>query len=155
MNRVDGSGGGTELTSESLSKLDPRLAVPSYDRTSLGRGIVHIGVGSFHRAHQAMYLDDLCVEGLTDWSITGAGVLPGDAAMAAALEPQDYLYTRITRDATDTTVRVLGTIVDYVLASPSLDPLIEHIAVRGIRGYRAWSATPPPRWARWPDDPEL
>jgi mannitol 2-dehydrogenase len=133
MNRVDGSGGGTELTSESLSKLDPRLAVPSYDRTSLGRGIVHIGVGSFHRAHQAMYLDDLCMQGLTDWSITGAGVLPGDAAMAAALEPQDYLYTRITRDATDTTVRVLGPIVDYVLASPSLDPLIERIADPGTR----------------------
>ena len=128
MQREDGSETGTELSSESLHILDPRLAVPSYDRTALGRGIVHIGVGSFHRAHQAMYLDDLCEDGLADWSITGAGVLPGDAAMAAALEPQDYLYTRITRDAADTSARVLGAIVDYVLATPDLDPLVERIA---------------------------
>ncbi len=128
MHRDDGSGSGTELSSKSLQKLDPRLAVPSYDRTSLGRGIIHIGVGSFHRAHQAMYLDDLCRDGLTDWSITGAGVLPGDAAMAAALKPQDYLYTRITRGTHETTVRILGAIVDYVLASPDLTPLVERIA---------------------------
>jgi len=133
MHRYHGSGRGTQLTSKSLQKLDPRLAVPSYDRTLLGRGIVHIGVGSFHRAHQALYLDDLCMDGLTDWSITGAGVLPGDAAMAAALEPQDYLYTRITRGAADTTVRVIGTIVDYVLAAPDLDPLIERIAAADTR----------------------
>ena len=81
MQREDGSETGTELSSERLYILDPRLAVPSYDRTALGRGIVNIGVGSFHRAHQAMYLDDLCEDGLADWSITGAGVLPGDAAM--------------------------------------------------------------------------
>jgi mannitol 2-dehydrogenase len=128
MQRNDGSGSGTALTSGSLHELDPRLAVPGYDRSALGKGIVHIGVGSFHRAHQAMYLDDLCQGGLRDWSITGAGVLPGDAAMAAALEPQDYLYARITRGATETSARVLGAIVDYVLAAPGPDPLIERLA---------------------------
>ncbi len=88
---------------------------------TLGGGIVHIGVGGFHRAHQAVYLDDLCRAGVADWSITGAGVLPGDAAMAAALEAQDHLYTLVTRDSHGTNVRVIGSIVDYVLATPSLD----------------------------------
>ncbi|MGD8896063.1 MAG: mannitol dehydrogenase family protein, partial [Acidobacteriota bacterium] len=104
------------------------MTVPTYDRTSLGRGIVHIGVGGFHRAHQAAYLDDLCQNGLTDWSITGAGVLPGDAAMADALEQQDNLYTLITRDRESTTPRVIGSIVDYVLATPAITPLIDVLA---------------------------
>jgi mannitol 2-dehydrogenase len=117
-----------QLTTRNLTELDPRVAVPAYDRTSLGRGIVHIGVGGFHRAHQAVFLDDLCQSGLTDWSITGAGVLPGDAAMADALEEQHGLYTLITRDRQSTDARVIGSIVDYVLATPALGPLIDVIA---------------------------
>jgi mannitol 2-dehydrogenase len=116
------------LTARTLAELDPRVAVPTYDRRSLGRGIVHIGVGGFHRAHQAVFLDDLCQNGLTDWSITGAGVLPGDAGMADALGQQDGLYTLITRDRGSTDVRVIGSIVEYVLATPAISPLIDILA---------------------------
>jgi mannitol 2-dehydrogenase len=116
------------LRARTLTELDPRVAVPTYERRSLGRGIVHIGVGGFHRAHQAVFLDDLCQNGLTEWSITGAGVLPGDAAMADALKQQDGLYTLITRDRESTDVRVIGSIVDYVLATPAIGPLIEVLA---------------------------
>jgi mannitol 2-dehydrogenase len=128
MHRDRGPKASTRLTAENLTDLDPRVAVPTYDRASLGRGIVHIGVGGFHRAHQAVYLDDLCKNGLTDWSITGAGVLPGDAAMADALERQDGLYTLITRDRESTDSRVIGSIVDYVLATPAIGPLIDVLA---------------------------
>jgi mannitol 2-dehydrogenase len=126
---------GIPLTTGTLTELDPRVKVPTYHRTSLGRGIVHIGVGGFHRAHQAVFLDDLCQSGLTEWSITGAGVLPGDAAMAEALEQQDGLYTLLTRDRESTDVRVIGSIVDYVLATPAVGPLIEvlvHPATRVV-----------------------
>jgi mannitol 2-dehydrogenase len=122
-----------ELSAASLGKLDPRVAVPAYDRAALARSIVHIGVGGFHRAHQAVYLDDLCGQGSADWSITGAGVLPADAAMAAALQPQDHLYTLVTRDIHGTDARVIGSLVDYVLGTPSLEPLVARLAAPETR----------------------
>mgnify|MGYP001819240990 FL=1 len=117
-----------ELSEASVRSLDPRVLVPAYDRSVLGRGIVHIGVGGFHRAHQAVYLDDVCRLGVSEWSITGAGVLPGDTAMAAAMASQDYLYALVTRDAQTTDVRVIGAITDYVLASDELEPLVARLA---------------------------
>jgi mannitol 2-dehydrogenase len=128
MSSQGASGSVVDLTLDNLAMLDPRIAVPAYDRAALARSIVHIGVGGFHRAHQAVYLDDLCGRGVTGWSIVGAGVLPADAKMAAALEPQDHLYTLVTRDVHGTNVRVIGSLVDYVLATPDLDPLVARIA---------------------------
>ena len=149
---------GTGLSMRTLHQLDPRIAIPTYERGALRRGIVHLGVGGFHRAHQAVYLDDLCAKGVTDWSITGAGVLPADAAMAEALKPQDCLYTLVTRDATSTSVRVIGSIVEYVLGTPGLDALVTRLAEPETRivsltitegGYPVDEATgaflPPPR----------
>jgi mannitol 2-dehydrogenase len=125
----DGSRGSRlELSAQNLRRLDPRIGTPPYDREALGAGIVHIGVGGFHRAHQAVYLDDVCRTGLTDWSITGAGVLAGDRRIAAALEAQDHLYTLVTRDALGMAVRVIGSITDYVLASDELEPLSARVA---------------------------
>lgn len=119
---------GSQLSTRTLGQLDPRIARPAYDRASLGDGIVHIGVGGFHRAHQAVYLDEVCRAGVTDWSIAGAGVLAGDAAMAEALRAQDHLYTLVTRDVHGTEVRVIGSITDYVLAASDLEPLVARIA---------------------------
>ncbi len=118
----------TDLRPDQLATLDPRIGVPRYERAALGPGIVHIGVGGFHRAHQAVYLDDLCNDGLRDWSLTGTGVLAGDAAMASALAAQDYLYTLMTRDEGAVDVRVIGSIVDYVHAYPDPEPLVERLA---------------------------
>lgn len=133
MTADDGRRPRTELSAETLGRLDPRVSVPEYDRAGLGGGIIHIGVGGFHRAHQAVYLDDLCRAGVTDWSITGAGVLPGDAAMADALRSQDHLYALVTRDVHSTDVRVIGSITDYVLAAEAIDPLVERIAHPDVR----------------------
>src|SRR6478672_10916966 len=91
------------------------VAVPTYDRSEIGVGIVHFGVGGFHRAHQAMYVDQLLERGLAnDWGICGVGVMPADRRMAQVMADQDCLYTLIamnpdgSRDA-----RVIGSIVDY------------------------------------------
>lgn len=128
MTAEDGRRRRLELSAENLRRLDPRVSIPEYDRRLLGGGIVHIGVGGFHRAHQAVYLDDLCRAGATDWSITGAGVLPGDASMASALHAQDDLYTLVTRDSRATEVRVVGSVTDYVLAADDVEPLVARMA---------------------------
>ena len=128
MTADDGRRRRLELSFGSLSRLDPRISVPVYDRSILGRGIVHIGVGGFHRAHQAVYLDDVCRAGASDWSITGAGVLPGDTLMADALATQDHLYALVTRDDRVTDVRIIGSITDYVLAVSDIEPLVARIA---------------------------
>ncbi|MDN5581630.1 MAG: mannitol dehydrogenase family protein [Corynebacterium sp.] len=93
-------------------------AVPSYDRSQVTPGIVHIGVGGFHRAHQAMYLDRLMNQGeALDWGIVGLGVMPSDVRMRDALAGQDHLYTLTTKapDGSED-ARVIGSIVDYVFA---------------------------------------
>lgn len=122
-----------ELSPATLDALDPRVAVPAYDRGALARSILHIGVGGFHRAHLAAYVDELAAAGSTDWGIVGAGILEADSAMAAALHPQGCLYTLVTRSEEGAEARVIGSLVEYVLAFPQLGPLVERIADRATR----------------------
>jgi len=100
----------------------------AYDRDALRRSIVHIGVGGFHRAHLATYVDELCRAGNTDWAIVGAGVTAGDSRIADALADQDHLYTLLSRGADKTDVSVIGSIVEFVLAARDATELIELIA---------------------------
>lgn len=118
----------TLLQSRSLHRLQGSVAIPTYDRSRLKRSIVHIGVGGFHRSHLATYIHELCQAGHHDWSIIGTGVLPSDRAMADALKPQDHLYTLITRGSQSTEVEVIGSIVDFIHASPRVDQLAASIA---------------------------
>ncbi len=104
------------LDARQLSSLDDAVAVPGYDRDRVVPGIVHIGVGAFHRAHQAAYLDRLLhTDGTSGWGICGVGVLPGDAALRDVLVDQDHLYTLLTRapDGTEQ-ARVVGSIVEHL-----------------------------------------
>lgn len=88
---------------------------PGYDRASLKAGIVHFGVGNFHRAHQAIYLDDLFNQGADhDWAIVGAGVLPSDAAMREKLAAQDFLTTVVEQDNNKTAARVTAPMIDIL-----------------------------------------
>ena len=105
----------------------------AYDRHALRRSIVHIGVGGFHRAHLATYIDELCRAGNTDWAIVGAGVMAGDIRMADALGAQDHLYTLVSRGADQTEVTTVGSIVDYILAAPDATALIETIATDDVQ----------------------
>ena len=112
-----------------------RVATPQYDRSAVTAGIVHIGVGGFHRAHQAMYLDALMNRGeALDWGICGMGVLPGDAAMREALAAQDFLYTLMIKHPDGSTdARVIGSIVDFVHAPDNPERAVEALADPRIR----------------------
>jgi fructuronate reductase/mannitol 2-dehydrogenase len=88
--------------------------VPTYDRTALTAAVVHLGVGGFHRAHQAVYLDELARRGNMAWGELGVGLHHED--MKNALEPQDYLYTLVERDAGGDRARVVGSMGRYLFA---------------------------------------
>ncbi len=91
------------------------VQTPAYDRTKLTPGIVHIGLGNFHRAHMAVYLDDLFSLGAGhDWAILGAGVRAPDAAMRDALKGQDCLSTVIELDPKGQTARRVGSMIDFL-----------------------------------------
>ena len=84
------------LSAATLDRLPRGVPVPQYDRAALTPGIVHIGLGNFHRAHQAWYLHRLMEMGLAhDWAIIGAGVRETDARQREVLASQDYLTTLI------------------------------------------------------------
>lgn len=102
----------------------------TYDRSTITPGIVHFGVGNFHRAHQAVYLDQLMRQGKAlDWGICGVGVMPGDSAMRDALLGQDCLYTVTLKypDGTSET-STIGSIVDYVFAPEDPQTVLEIMA---------------------------
>nr|WP_189381532.1 mannitol dehydrogenase family protein [Gemmobacter nanjingensis] len=91
------------------------VETPRYDRSKLTPGIVHIGLGNFHRAHMAVYLDDLFNLGLGhDWAILGAGVRAPDAKMRDALKGQDCLSTVIELDPAGKTCRRVGSMIDFL-----------------------------------------
>ncbi len=118
------------LSAANLAALGPDVAVPGYDRGQVSAGIVHIGVGGFHRAHQAMYLDRLMNGGAAlDWGICGVGLLPGDRRMAEALAAQDHLYTLVVKHPDGAwEPRVIGSIVDYLFAPDDPQAVIERMA---------------------------
>ncbi|TAM64105.1 mannitol dehydrogenase family protein [Mycobacterium sp.] len=117
-----------KLNARNLTGLN--IPVPAYDRSQIGIGIAHFGVGGFHRAHQAMYIDRLLNAGLAqDWGICGVGVLPGDQRMRDALRDQDHLYTLILEHPDGTRQpRVIGSIVDFRYAPEDPDSVIELLA---------------------------
>jgi mannitol 2-dehydrogenase len=117
------------LSNDALSSLPDGIAGPGYDRTSLRAGIVHVGLGNFHRAHQAVYLDDLFAKGLDhDWAICGAGVRPADASMRDTLLAQDCLSTVIELDADGARPRVIGAMTDFAEVAPDNAPLIARMS---------------------------
>ena len=118
----------TELNQANLGSLT--IPVPSYDRSQVKVGIVHFGVGGFHRAHQAMYIDQLMEQGKAlDWGICGVGVMPFDLRMKEAMQSQDCLYTLVLK-ARDGSwePRILGSIVQYLYAPDDPDAVIEKMA---------------------------
>lgn len=107
----------TALSRAALPALDARVTVPAYDPTGVRAGIAHIGVGGFHRAHQAVYVDDVLGAGAQDWGIVGIGLLPQDRTMRDALAAQDGLYTVVVKHPDGTlSPRIVGSLVDYVFA---------------------------------------
>jgi mannitol 2-dehydrogenase len=104
-----------KLSSAELAHAPPGIAVPKYRRSDLSAGVVHFGVGNFHRAHQAVYLDDLFNLGRDhDWAIVGAGVRDPDVTVRERLEQQDWLTTVVEQEAETTNARVTGAMINFV-----------------------------------------
>ncbi|WP_425488416.1 mannitol dehydrogenase family protein [Nakamurella aerolata] len=129
------------LRGDRLADLPPGVDRPEYDRAAVTAGIVHFGVGGFHRAHQAMYTDvllasdDAQVAGAAaGWGICGVGVMPSDAAMRDVMRAQDGLYTLVTK-APDGALhaRVIGSIVDYRYAPDDPQAVIAKLADPAVR----------------------
>jgi len=123
------------LDARNLTALPEDLPIPAYDRKVLRTGIVHFGVGGFHRAHEAMYLDRLMSEGKAlDWAICGIGVMPADRRMQQVMDAQDGLYTLVVK-ASDGTLepRVIGSIKEYLFAPDDPEAVIEKMADPGVR----------------------
>lgn len=110
------------------------VQLPAYDRSALRPGIVHIGLGNFHRAHMAVYLDDLFAMGLSqDWAILGAGVREGDARMRDALIAQDCLSTVIELDPAGKSARRIGAMTGFIEVQADNAALITAMAAPEIR----------------------
>ena len=123
------------LNARTLTYLSGRLPVPAYDRDLVTPGVVHFGVGGFHRAHQAMYHDRLLNQGTAlDWGICGVGVMAADRRMQQALAAQDGLYTLVLKHSDGTyEPRVIGSIVEYLFAPDDPEAVIEKMAAQSTR----------------------
>ncbi|MEN0087577.1 MAG: mannitol dehydrogenase family protein [Pseudomonadota bacterium] len=124
----------TALSVRNLGHLPAAVRVPRYARENLSAGIVHIGLGNFHRAHQAWYLHRLMdQDACHDWAIIGAGVRPSDAAQRERLMAQDCLTTLIELDPSSTSAEVVGSMIDYIPVEPNNGALIDCMAQADVR----------------------
>ncbi|WP_445178463.1 mannitol dehydrogenase family protein [Pseudomonas sp. McL0111] len=124
-----------KLNKQNLNRLAPEVKLPAYSLDETRQGIAHIGVGGFHRAHQAYYTDALMNTGeALDWAICGVGLRAEDRRARDDLKEQDYLFTLFELgDSDDTEVRVIGAIRDMLLAEDGAQALIDKLADPQIR----------------------
>jgi mannitol 2-dehydrogenase len=108
-----------------------RVLVPAYDRSRLRPAVVHFGVGGFHRAHQAMYFDELAELGFTHWGVIGVGMRRPE--MGEVLDAQDNLFTVVQRGSRNTVARVVGSMVEYLLLADDPDAVRQRLADPEIR----------------------
>jgi mannitol 2-dehydrogenase len=123
------------LNRANLVRLQPPVQLPRFNPTQVTPGIVHLGLGGFHRAHMARYTHNLMEvrTDMLDWGIIGAGLMPTDRRMRDSLAPQDNLYTLIERGSAQETVTVIGSLADVVFAGESTTDLLELIEQKRIR----------------------
>jgi mannitol 2-dehydrogenase len=123
-----------KLSLANLGALPPEVGRPAYRREELSAGIVHVGLGNFHRAHMAVYLDELMNAGADrDWAIVGGGVRPQDSVMRERLATQDWLTTVVELEPGANAARVTGAMTDFVPVAPGCGPLIAAMADPRIR----------------------
>ncbi|WP_108258223.1 mannitol dehydrogenase family protein [Mangrovicoccus ximenensis] len=121
------------LSNSALSSLPANVAGPGYDRARLTPGILHFGLGNFHRAHQAEYLDRLFAmgEGM-DWALVGAGVFEGEKRGRDILAAQDWMTTLVEQEAESSRAKIIGSMVNYVEPA-NADAIIERMSRPDIR----------------------
>ena len=118
------------LNQSSLTQLPAAVGYPKYARDQLTAGIVHVGIGNFHRSHQGVYLNDLLNGGGDPtWAIRGAGVRQPDAQMRQLLSEQDWLYSVVEVDHENYKADIVGAMIDFVEVAPKGNaPLIAAMA---------------------------
>ena len=117
------------LRTENLAELSQRAQVPTYNRAELVPGIVHFGVGGFNRSHLAVYLDDLLHHPAEPrWGECGIGLLPGDLKTNQALKNQDYLYSVLTRDASTSDLRIVGSLTEHIFAPAAQEAVLQRLS---------------------------
>jgi len=119
------------LNDANLRLLPDEVARPRYDRSGVRTGIVHLGLGAFHRAHQAEFTDDCLNAGETGWGIAAASLRNPDTR--DALLPQDGLYTLALRENADQVLRVIGAINQTFVAPEDPGALIAVMADPAVR----------------------
>ena len=114
-----------------LGELNGAVRKPAYDRARLRAGIVHLGLGAFHRAHQAVYTDEAIARSGGDWGIIGVSLRSAD--VSGQLLPQDCLYSVLSEDATGVELRVIGVVQEVLVASAGVSKIADVIARQDIR----------------------
>ena len=119
------------LNNQALEELPAAVATPRYNRNLLSAGIVHLGIGAFHRAHQAWYTEQVLSDAAPDWGIVGASLRsPG---VRDQLAPQNYLYSLVVKGNEGQSVQVIGSVLDVFVAPESPHALLETLAREEIR----------------------
>jgi mannitol 2-dehydrogenase len=124
----------TRLNGNNLSRIPERVVVPQYERSNINSGIVHVGVGNFHRAHEAYYTDQLLNLGEKNWGICGVCLLDRDLKMYETLAEQDGLYSLVVKEPDgNLSVRVIGSIVEYLYAPTDPTSVISKMADPSVK----------------------
>ncbi|RJF90836.1 mannitol dehydrogenase family protein [Sphingomonas cavernae] len=116
----------SRLANSTLDALPADVERPGYDRALLKYGVVHFGIGAFHRAHQAVYFDDAARRGDMRWGVRGVSLRSPD--VAEQMNPQDGLYSLVVRDGASQSVRVIGAVGDVLVAPNDPVAVIEALA---------------------------
>ena len=126
---------GTPVAGTTLAELAGRVRVPAYDRAAMSVGIMHLGVGGFHRSHQAMYLDRLMASGRDlDWALCGVGVLPADRRVVEVLNGQDGLYTLVIKHPDGRLEpQIIGSIAAMMYLPGDTRAVVEAMAAPSVR----------------------
>ena len=124
----------TPVSKALLKNAPADVTCPTYDRDKISEGVLHIGVGGFHRSHQALYLDDLFqAHGVKDWAICGVGIMPQDATMSQALNAQDCLYTLVERSGKKSSARIIGSLKSYIFGHEDPETVFAKMADPSIK----------------------
>ena len=122
------------LSAKTLQQMTSAIQIPRYRRNALKPGIIHIGLGNFHRAHQAWYLHRLFNQGFNwDWAILGAGVRQEDAFQREKLLSQDCLTTLIELDPSGKSAEIIASMIGYIPVERDNQSLIARLAQPDIR----------------------
>lgn len=114
------------LSAANIDALPGHVVRPGYDRAARGVGIVHFGIGAFHRAHMAVYADDAMAGQDGDWRILGVSLR--SSSVRAQMAPQDGLFTLVERSASGSRARIIGSVADVIVAHEARDFLVETLS---------------------------